>query len=108
MTLEWKLLHRNRNSKENQKDGSHEPSFQLHRKILLENDGRAGFFQFLLGFIGGILANAGEDLPTSGFSHSLGFAETQACQLTNNLDHIDLLGASFLDDHIELCLLFDR
>src|SRR5687767_12946255 len=75
--------------------------------LLLENDVGASFFESLLGLIRGILANAGEDLAASGFRQGLGFAETKAGQLTNNLDDVDLLGASVLDDHIELSLFFD-
>src|SRR5690606_30363767 len=76
-------------------------------KKLLDDDVRASFFELLLGILGGILAHAGEDLGASGLSHRLGFAETEAGQLTDDLDDVDLLGARILDDHIELGLLFN-
>jgi len=91
------------------KDGYCEPSsFLLNFETLLDDYVRAGFFEFLLGIRRSVLANSCEDFPAGGFSEGLGFAETEAGQLTNDLDHVNLLGAGILDDHIELGLLFHR
>src|SRR5262245_8529860 len=75
--------------------------------MLFKDYNSSSFFQFVLGLAGGFLANARENFGTSRFSHRLGFAETELGQLANDLDDVNLLGASFLDNHIELSLLFD-
>jgi len=75
---------------------------------LLDSDLSASFFELLLGVHGSFLANTSENFGASGFGHGLGFAETEAGQLTNDFDDVNLLGTRIFDDHIELGLLFDR
>src|SRR5215208_8007335 len=81
--------------------------FGVHKLALLEHDVRASFFQFLLGGVGGILANSSKNLSASSLCHGLRFTETELGQLTNNLDDIDLLSARILDNYIEFSFLFD-
>ena len=75
---------------------------------LLETDRSASFFEFLLCFVRSVFANTGKNLRTSSFSHSLGFAETEAGHLADDLDNVDLLGTGILDDHVKFGLLFNR
>ena len=50
------------------------------------------------------LPTAERILPPAVSANALDFAETETRQLTNDLDHVNLLGARFLDDHIEFGL----
>ena len=70
-------------------------------------DGSASFFKLLLGFHGSFLAHTGQNFAAGGFSHGLGFAETEAGQLSDDLNGFDLLGAGILDDDIKFGLFFD-
>jgi hypothetical protein len=63
-----------------------------------------GFFQFLLGIIGGIFADLSHDNTTGGLSHGLGFAKSKVGQLADGLDDFDLLRAGFFDDDIKFGL----
>src|SRR5690242_279616 len=62
-------------------------------KRLGEFDGSASFFESLLRVRSSILTDAGQDLATSSFGQGLGLAETEAGQLADDLDNVDLLGA---------------
>ena len=56
--------------------------------------------------LGVFLGNAFLDGGGSAIDHSLGFLEAQTGLLTDDLDDLDLLGADFLQDDVELGLLF--
>src|SRR5688572_30111001 len=81
--------------------------FYVFERTLRQLNHSASFFQFLLRLCGGVFTNTGKHFAASGFSHGLGFAQTEAGELANDLDDVDFLRASLLDDHIEFSLFFN-
>mgnify|MGYP000622109437 CR=1 FL=1 len=66
--------------------------------MLLQFDASASFFQLLLRIFGDVLTNVFEDIAGSAFDEVLGFLQAEAGQCAHDLDDLDLLGASILED----------
>src|SRR6185312_15047189 len=75
---------------------------------LLQLDGSAGVLDLLLDLLRLILVDAFLDGLGRAFDQRLGFAQTQAGDRADFLDHVDLLAAVAGQDHVELGLLFSR
>src|ERR1044071_5763338 len=90
------------------KGGPEEPPFGSwsRRRSLLELDGAAGFLDLLLDLLGFVLVDAFLDRLRSGLDQSLRFAQTQAGDRADFLDHVDLLAAVAGQDDVEFGLLF--
>ena len=69
---------------------------------------RAGGFQLGLGVSCSFFTHGFQDFASLSFSHVLGFFQTQACELADRLNNLNLLRTGIFDDHIEFSLLFDR
>ena len=76
------------------------------KKQLLDFDSSADFGQLFLDLFAFFLGSAFLDGLGGGFHEVLGFLQAQAGQLADNLDDLDLLGASVLQDGVELGLFF--
>jgi hypothetical protein len=82
---------------------------QVSIASLLELDGRALLFEFLLELLGVFLRERLLDGLRSGLDEVLGFLQTQARGRANDLDDLDLLVAAGLEDDVEGALgLFGR
>src|SRR6185437_3910774 len=69
---------------------------------LLQLDGSAGVLDLLLDLLRLILVDAFLDGLGRAFDQRLGFAQTQAGDRADFLDHVDLLAAVAGQDHVEL------
>ena len=77
------------------------------KTVLLDDDLCAGSFELFLGSLCGVLGNLLEDGLRSALDEILGFLQAEAGNdLTDDLDDLDLLVASRLEDDVELVLLF--
>ena len=75
---------------------------------LLDLDDSADFLELLLVLLGGFLADALEQGGGSVVDQILGFLQAQAgLDFADNLDDVELLGTSVLQNDVELGLLFD-
>ncbi len=54
------------------------------------------------------LGDSRKHLGAGSLGHGLGIHQAQAGQLANDLDGLDLLGASIFQNDVEFSLLFDR
>src|SRR5688572_14987865 len=75
-------------------------------RSLLELDGAAGFLDLLLDLLGLVLADAFLERLRSAFDERLRFAQAQAGDHANFLDHVDLLAAVAGENDVELGLFF--
>src|SRR3954462_11537368 len=75
---------------------------------LLNLDGCAFGFELGLGVLGSFLGNTREQGVGSAFDGILSLFETEGGEGTHHLDDVDLLGATFGEDDIELSLLLNR
>src|SRR4051794_29135403 len=73
---------------------------------LLELDGSAGILDLLLDLLGFVLADAFLDGLRRAFDQRLGFAEAEAGDRADFLDHVDLLATVAGENDVELGLLF--
>ena len=73
---------------------------------LLDLDLCASFLEFGSDLLGLVLGDAFLEVLRSAIDEFLGFLQAQAGQSTDDLDDSDLVGASGLQDDIELSLLF--
>src|SRR5690606_4091794 len=76
------------------------------RSAALHLDARALLFELRLERSGLVLRNTGLDLARGTVHQILRLLQAEAGDLANDLDHLDLLGASFLEHDGELRLLF--
>src|SRR4051794_37552401 len=75
---------------------------------LLDLDRTAGVLELLLDVLGLVLGDAFLDVLRRAVDEVLRFLETQAGELTNDLDHLDLLVAGALEDDGPFVLLLGR
>ena len=75
------------------------------RELRFQLNGSASLSQLSLQSLGIVLRNAFLNVLGSAVNQSLGFLQTQAGSLTDNLDHGDLVGAGSLQNNIKLSLL---
>src|SRR5918911_3085975 len=75
---------------------------------LLDLDASALLFELRLYRGGLLLGDAGLDGLRRAVHQVLRLLEAEAGQLAHDLDHLDLLGAGFAQDDVELGLLLDR
>src|SRR3954471_8819385 len=73
--------------------------------VLLDGDAGPGALERLLGLVGGLLVGLVQDGLGRAVDQVLGLLETQAGELANDLDDLDLLVAGRLEDDVELLLL---
>src|SRR6476469_6152051 len=78
----------------------------VRRTGSLELDGAAGFLDLLLDLLGFVLVDAFLDGLRRAFDERLGFAQAQAGDRADFLDHVDLLAAVAGENDVELGLLF--
>src|SRR6476646_11761568 len=76
------------------------------RRSLLELDGSAGFLDLLLDLLGLVLVDAFLDGLRRAFDERLGFAQAEAGDRADLLDHVDLLPAVAGQNDVEFGLLF--
>ena len=81
-------------------------SSQRPRPYFTSTDG-ALLFQLGLHLRGLVLRDAGLHGLRRAIDEILGFLQAKTRQLAHDLDDLDLLGAGFLEDDVELGLLFD-
>ena len=67
----------------------------------------ASLFELCLGILSGVLLGSLENNLRCLLDESLSLAQAQAGELAHNLDDLDLLVASRLENDVELVLLFD-
>ena len=77
------------------------------RDHVREGDGRAGLLEGGLRRVGGLLVRALEPGLGSTVDDGLGLAEAERGELADDLDDLDLLLASSLEDDVEGILLLD-
>ncbi|MPM50518.1 hypothetical protein SDC9_97260 [bioreactor metagenome] len=73
---------------------------------LFDFAGSANFFERRNDLLGVFFVDAFLDFARCAIDDVFGFFEAEAGKLTNDLDDLDLLGADFLEDDVELGLLF--
>ncbi len=79
----------------------------LCKKVLLEGNLSASFFQLSLSSLSVVLGSAFQNSLRSGLNELLSFLQTQAGNdLADSLNNADLLSASVFDNDVELVLLF--
>src|SRR6185312_6990104 len=82
--------------------------FESEPRVLLDLDFRADFLELLLDGRGLVLVHAFLDRLGRALDEVLGFLQTEAGDLADDLDHVDLVAADFGQRHREVRLLLGR